>query len=512
MRRRAVALATVAMALNFLWFDLPGHGTAFLAHDLLLRHAFADGHTLFLTGMLLASLTACAVPRWLERHKGTALSACAVLGTASAALQFSDVPLALSALAAVGTGYTNIVLLIAEVLLFSRIADRKVAGVAVIAVFVLRGALMYGADAVLGETNERALFCLLPALCTGLTWAARRAEGQAVAPMKSVTFERPLSTVMLGLVVISSVAFAIACAVGNTGFWGNPFALTGEGLGPLVAGSAVFCAVSYVTLVKTESSLLLRFMPGLLVLFAIYLFLYSGTSQLLPLDPAALATIEHFAEYYGEEFSWFVLLLALNALEMRPWRLVGLSFSVNAGVTVAFQYLILFDEGLNLVIVQLGFLAMLAMLVWTLYHFYGIGNSLRDLQGRADAAHEDTPRSAAAAAEKASGETGVHPPGAAQMPAAIVTVSDPPGSDGLRALAKSLGLSERETDVFLLLARGNSRRLICEKLFIADGTASTHIGRIYEKAGVASKQELLLLVQEWEERGVARGARGGEMA
>ena len=50
MRRRAVALATVAMALNFLWFDLPGHGTAFLAHDLLLRQAFADGHTLFLLG------------------------------------------------------------------------------------------------------------------------------------------------------------------------------------------------------------------------------------------------------------------------------------------------------------------------------------------------------------------------------------------------------------------------------------------------------------------------------
>ena len=52
--------------------------------------------------------------------------------------------------------------------------------------------------------------------------------------------------------------------------------------------------------------------------------------------------------------------------------------------------------------------------------------------------------------------------------------------------------------MFLLLAQGRSRRFICEELFIADGTASTYISRVYEKLGVHSKQELLSLVLEQE--------------
>ncbi len=494
MRKTAAVaiLSTVAMALNFMWFDLPGHGAAFLAHDLLLRESVADGHTLFLVGMLLASLVACAVPQRLARHTGALLISCAVFGTAAAALQFSDLSPAVSAVAAVVTGFTNIVVLIVEMLFLSHITDRKIAGLAVINVFVLRGLLMYGAETLVGADGELALFCLLPGLCSALTWAVVVIQRRADTPVERVMFQKPLSTAMLGLVVISSVAFAIGCAVGNTGFWGNAFALDGQGVVPVLIGSAAFFGISYLTLVKTESSLLLRFMPGLLVLFAVYLLLYSDTSRLFGFDASTLASIEHFAEYYAEEFSWLVILLALSTLKTPPWRVMGLSFSVNSGATVVFQYLILFDEGLNLVIVQLGFLAILAVLVWTLYHFYGIGSTVRDLS--AVPSFSDDGALAITAEQD-------HDPEVPSSPSArFVTVSDPPNSESLRVLAKSLGLSEREIDVFLLLARGNSRRLICEKLFIADGTASTHIGRIYEKAHVGSKQELLSLVQEWEER------------
>lgn len=492
-KRAAVAiLSTVAMALNFMWFDLPGHGTAFLAHDLLLREAVADGHTLFLVGMLLASLISCDVPRWLSRHTNAVLTACAVFGTGAAVLQFAGISATTSAAAAVITGFANIIVLIMEMLLLARITDRKVAGLAVIGVFVLRGILMYGAETIVGANGEPILYYLLPGLCCALTWRAAAVQRKVGATPERVMFQKPLSTAMLALMIISSVAFAIGCAVGNTGFWGNQFALDGQSAISVLAGSVVFFAISYFTLVKTESSLLLHFMPGLLVLFAIYLFLYSGTSRLLGLDASTLASIEHFAEYYAEEFSWFVVLLALSTLEIPPWRIVGLSFSVNSGATIAFQYLILLDEGLNLVIVQLGFLALLAVLVWALYHFYGIGSSVRDLSPALRPAGGDL---AISVTEQD------HAPKTANTPSPkFVTVSDPPNSESLRILAESLGLSERETDVFLLLARGNSRRLICEKLFIADGTASTHIGRIYEKARVGSKQELLLLVQDWEER------------
>lgn len=67
-----------------------------------------------------------------------------------------------------------------------------------------------------------------------------------------------------------------------------------------------------------------------------------------------------------------------------------------------------------------------------------------------------------------------------------------------RALAARYGLSERETEVFLLLAQGRTRRFICDELLISEGTASSYTGRVYEKLGVHSKQKLLTLVLEQE--------------
>lgn len=64
----------------------------------------------------------------------------------------------------------------------------------------------------------------------------------------------------------------------------------------------------------------------------------------------------------------------------------------------------------------------------------------------------------------------------------------------LSALARRHGLSEREEEVFLLLAQGRSRRFICEELYISDGTAKSYISRIYKKFKVSSKQELLAAV------------------
>lgn len=348
-------------------------------------------------------------------------------------------------------------------------------GAAVVGTFVLRGVLMYVGDVCLDNGSQRVLLLALSALCAAFTWAALREtrRGESALDESGLTFAKPLSTAMLGLLMLSSVAFAVACAVGSTGFWGTPFALAGSGWGALAAGSVAFFAVTYATLVKTEASLLLRFMPGLLVLFVAYSFLYLGTGSHLGFSPSALGAIGHFAEYYGEAFSWFVVLLAVRTLEMPPFRVVGLSFCVNSAMTIVFQYLILLDGNSGLVIVQMGFLAMFAVLVWALYHFYGIGNRFRE----------------ACPAEGAPEAPAVQRP-------QIVAVSGANDADGLRTMAADRGLSERETDVFLLLAHGHSRRYICDRLFIADGTASTHISRIYEKMGVSSKQELLSLVQD----------------
>lgn len=74
--------------------------------------------------------------------------------------------------------------------------------------------------------------------------------------------------------------------------------------------------------------------------------------------------------------------------------------------------------------------------------------------------------------------------------------SQGPGLDErCRALAEANGLSPRELQVLLLLARGRSVPFIQEELHIAESTAKTHSHRVYEKLGVHTKQELLDLVE-----------------
>jgi len=62
--------------------------------------------------------------------------------------------------------------------------------------------------------------------------------------------------------------------------------------------------------------------------------------------------------------------------------------------------------------------------------------------------------------------------------------------------AEKLKLSPRETEVFLLLLRGRSRAAIADLLVIAQETVKAHVGSIYQKAGVHSKQELIDRVED----------------
>ena len=56
-------------------------------------------------------------------------------------------------------------------------------------------------------------------------------------------------------------------------------------------------------------------------------------------------------------------------------------------------------------------------------------------------------------------------------------------------------LSERETEVALLIAQGRSKAYIAGALCLSENTVRTHSRRIYGKLDVHNKQELLDLVR-----------------
>ena len=63
-------------------------------------------------------------------------------------------------------------------------------------------------------------------------------------------------------------------------------------------------------------------------------------------------------------------------------------------------------------------------------------------------------------------------------------------------LAEKYGLTERELEVFELLARGRSKAYIAEKLVLSENTIRGHSKRIYAKLGIHTRDELQSLLDE----------------
>lgn len=65
-------------------------------------------------------------------------------------------------------------------------------------------------------------------------------------------------------------------------------------------------------------------------------------------------------------------------------------------------------------------------------------------------------------------------------------------------VAKRYGLTERESEIMMMLAKGRNLPFIQDQLFLSKSTVSTHRQHIYQKLGIHSQQELIDLVQEAE--------------
>lgn len=61
-------------------------------------------------------------------------------------------------------------------------------------------------------------------------------------------------------------------------------------------------------------------------------------------------------------------------------------------------------------------------------------------------------------------------------------------------LAERFGLSAREREVFLYLARGYGQVYIARELYVSENTIRTHVRHIYAKLGINSREELLQLI------------------
>lgn len=65
-------------------------------------------------------------------------------------------------------------------------------------------------------------------------------------------------------------------------------------------------------------------------------------------------------------------------------------------------------------------------------------------------------------------------------------------------VAREYGLTPREEEVLVFLARGRTLTIVARDLHIAKNTARTHIEKIYQKTDIHKQQELIDFVEAWE--------------
>ena len=85
----------------------------------------------------------------------------------------------------------------------------------------------------------------------------------------------------------------------------------------------------------------------------------------------------------------------------------------------------------------------------------------------------------------------VEPPNSPQIAETAESARKGPLDEACGKVAATFHLTERESEVMMLLIHGHTRAAIAKKLFISENTARAHVKSIYSKLSVHSKQQLI---------------------
>ncbi len=260
--------------------------------------------------------------------------------------------------------------------------------------------------------------------------------------------------------VACAVLSAVARSVSVLGFWGSENVIGAEYVAFVLPVGIALAVAVYVAFFRLREAEMLSHLVVLFLIVLGGLFLQDNAFVAALGLPSVVAVQASTAtELFSQFLFWVAMIAAMRLGGVSPYRAVGVGEGCMSLAALALGVGLFGRSGLEVVVASAATYGTL-IVVWYL---------LRRMQRM--------------------GQTALAS-GASEMP------DEDPLAATCSRVATERGLSPRETEVLLLLARGRSRTFIQSELFLSDGTVKTHIRHIYQKLNVHSKQELISLIQE----------------
>lgn len=478
----------LAIAFNFMWCSLEGHGAGFVASARLVD-PLLNPRGFWLLGMIVATIAFFAMPHVLKRYEfvlNKAVPLAGSIGTACFALaSFQDslpaVLIAVVGLFLSGFGYfwfaARCYLFLARMRTFVAIAWITAAAV------LLKTALLPLAAAS-SWFIQVPLTCAIAPASALLLWCAQRVAGTStIFNIEKRSQSHYLSAAtqknFLLLLVLSAFLLATVRRLSFWGTWGEASTFSAApiaGVVELIVMGVCLAIFVYVAFVRAENlPVVFRFQPALvIVLTGLFIASFVNTDR-LSASTNIIATVIYIDEACAYLLFWSLITQSLDSLDLPPFRIIGIGggvYALSSFIWVAAAQNVADIGGAILTLVAYG--GAIALMLYT-YR-----------ESRLDNCEPKMTPSGLESIESLNSCVDNDGESAVKITDSITERCD--------VLAAQYHLTPRETEVFKLLAQGRTRVYIQEELVLSVSTVKTHVSHIYAKLNVHDRQGMMDLV------------------
>lgn len=457
----SIVIAVLGLAFLDLWIDMFGHSMATLAPATAIEQALTNGRLIFNFSLVLICGLMVAFPSGVEHVEKSADAAVPLIALGTT-LTYAVAPTVFQA-----PTITLVACIVASAVCYAYFEVRllrELAGIGslqtvvwtIAASRVLKVILtpMLGS---LPHAPQLASIAAAPIIIMVSLIVLRRArlasESGNSEPQVQKRFQpkAPDIVSISVLLIVFPMLNAVARALSTLGFWGGENVIDSVSVFMSMVAALIFAALVVASFSHcSDERVVGRLMLGLAILMCCLVLFDRDMLEQMGVAGVVAATLSTATELFSDFTIRLTTVVAIWCVSQHPYRLTALTELVMSTLAVIF----------SIVLRNLSTMTHYVVSASTLAIFIAVLSLLWRMREAALAIPEVEDIEAACA-----------------------------------RLAEERGLTQRETEVLVLLVQGRSRSYICDALSLSDSTVKTYMSRLYRKLGIHGKQELISLIR-----------------